>query len=368
MRLNQRRLEGAQQRQFRLALQDAFDLDSFDVMLFEQLDIRRPKIALANSFEMIVHRVIERLEDESRTAELLRGARAARPENAALLEFQLAVVPALQLPPALATRPALQRTLSPHNPAIDPMVWQTQLARNVNYVCRVELAGVYPPTFGTGVLVGPDLVLTCFHVVEPAVVRPALAAQMAVRFDHVLCSDGVTTNPGTPYRLADAWLVDSSPYGPHDGEPASDVPAGPSALDYALLRVADSPGLLPVLGEANRSAIAAPRGWLTLGDEPAELVAGTPLYALHHPDAGVVKLSLEMSAVIGPAHGGSRVRYTVNTSWGSSGAPIFDAAWRLVAIHQLGDTAAPPRFNQGIPTASIRDLLLQRNALPPAAA
>jgi V8-like Glu-specific endopeptidase len=33
------------------------------------------------------------------------------------------------------------------------------------------------------------------------------------------------------------------------------------------------------------------------------------------------------------------VRYAVNTEPGTSGSPVFDKDWRLVALHHLGDAS-----------------------------
>ena len=41
---------------------------------------------------------------------------------------------------------------------------------------------------------------------------------------------------------------------------------------------------------------------------------------------------------------------------GSSGSPVFNLDWELVALHHLGDPAYdhPPAYNQGVPIDKIR--------------
>ena len=60
----------------------------------------------------------------------------------------------------------------------------------------------------------------------------------------------------------------------------------------------------------------------------------------------------------------TRVRYRVNTEGGSSGSPVFDVNWNLLAIHHWGDPDARPmklaRWNQGVPIDSIRPLIAKR--------
>ena len=57
--------------------------------------------------------------------------------------------------------------------------------------------------------------------------------------------------------------------------------------------------------------------------------------------------------------GKTRVRYATNTEAGSSGSPVFDLDWNLVALHHLGDPAYdhPPAYNQGVPIDKIRERL-----------
>jgi V8-like Glu-specific endopeptidase len=55
------------------------------------------------------------------------------------------------------------------------------------------------------------------------------------------------------------------------------------------------------------------------------------------------------------------LRYTTNTQPGSSGSPVFDFEWNLVALHHLGDPAfdkLTAEFNQGIPANAIRRMIL----------
>ena len=48
----------------------------------------------------------------------------------------------------------------------DAKEWRQQMARLEAKVCRVEIPTAHGTVFGTGFLVGPDCVLTNFHVVE----------------------------------------------------------------------------------------------------------------------------------------------------------------------------------------------------------
>jgi V8-like Glu-specific endopeptidase len=84
-----------------------------------------------------------------------------------------------------------------------------------------------------------------------------------------------------------------------------------------------------------------------------------PLMIAQHPDGKSLKLAVDTESVIGVNAGQTRVRYATNTEAGSSGSPVFDLDWNLVALHHLGDPAYdhPPSYNQGVPINKIRDRL-----------
>jgi hypothetical protein len=51
---------------------------------------------------------------------------------------------------------------------------------------------------------------------------------------------------------------------------------------------------------------------------------------------------------------GNRVRYDTNTEHGSSGSPVFNRAFRIVALHNSGGkVTGTDAFNQGVPISCI---------------
>ena len=59
------------------------------------------------------------------------------------------------------------------------------------------------------------------------------------------------------------------------------------------------------------------------------------------------------------------MRHTVPTEPGSSGSPLFDSDWRLIALHHAGDPATvKPEFNEAIPIAKITARPKVAEALP----
>src|SRR5262249_39480733 len=106
-----------------------------------------------------------------------------------------------------AIAPGLQRNVRPYLAKLDVRVWQEKLVRIERQVCRIELEG---SALGTGFLVGPDVVLTNWHVIEIAK-KAGNVETLGCRFDYVRLP-GDTVDPGQLVMLAPAADIDTSPY------------------------------------------------------------------------------------------------------------------------------------------------------------
>lgn len=239
-----------------------------------------------------------------------------------------------------AVVPGLQRNVRPYLAKLDVRIWQARLVKLERQVCRIELEG---NGLGTGFLVGPDSVLTNWHVFEVAK-NANKVSQLGCRFDYMRLPDG-STQPGQLVKLDGA--IDSSPYSPAETTATPDnPPPNPEQLDYALLRLTSRVGEEQIDG--------APRGWITLPQAALPLPAGAPILIMQHPDGSPMKLALDTDAVIGLNGNGTRIRYRTNTEPGSSGSPVFTMDWDIVALHHSGDPKWNPAFNQGVPIELIR--------------
>src|SRR6185436_2795420 len=136
--------------------------------------------------------------------------------------------------PTKAAAPGLQRNVRPHLAKLDVRVWLERLKQIERRVCRVELEA---NALGTAFLVGPDTVLTNWHVVEQ-VRNDGKLGNLGCRFDYLVLPDG-TRQAGQLVSLHPDGCLDSSPY---SGAETTDTPETPSPtkdeLDYALLRLA----------------------------------------------------------------------------------------------------------------------------------
>jgi V8-like Glu-specific endopeptidase len=198
-------------------------------------------------------------------------------------------------------------------------------AKRARAVCRVEVTA---NSMGTGMLIGPDLVLTNFHVMSKKDMAAAPAVLEANARNTVLRFGAFTAKgpaaAGQEVRLSAQAVVASS-----------------AKYDFALLRTDDS-----IARAADVEAFSE------LGVMP---VKTNPLYVLQHPGGGAMKLALSSQGVTWIDPGRVTIEYTTNVALGSSGSPCFDADWKLVALHHAGEGAK----GQGILMESIFEQVKQ---------
>jgi hypothetical protein len=218
-------------------------------------------------------------------------------------------------------------------------------------VCRIEEAGGKP--LGTGVLVGPDLILTNQHVLKS---KEYLEGTIA-RFDYKLIDGVGVPHPGRIFPFRTDF---------YESSPAEE-------LDYALAKTAAAPleHLLPErsLAAATIRELAAAgkhRGYLEAVSR--FIKEGERVNIIQHPDGDPLKVVMTQNYVAADM-GARRLQYVADTMPGSSGSPVFNSNWELVALHHSG-TPYPPdsvgdtvkkawkgrfRVNEGIPMRAILD-------------
>lgn len=239
--------------------------------------------------------------------------------------------------PVPAAEQGFERIVNAMAGFVDPAKFRLSIAEAEVRTARVEVAG---KPRGTGFLIGSDLLITNWHVVERGV-DGALA-----RFDHSGNDDGRAV------KFADDWQVAHSP---HDSEANELSPDGPAegTWDFAVVRLAEPVGD-QAIGPDLANAVAERRGFYQLNWEPYDFESGEPLFILGHPIGGPIQLSNASPAGARFTKLRNRVRYDTNTDSGSSGSPVFNRDFRVVALHNSGSKGAGPgMFNQGVPISGI---------------
>ncbi|HKR11520.1 MAG TPA: trypsin-like peptidase domain-containing protein [Pyrinomonadaceae bacterium] len=174
---------------------------------------------------------------------------------------------------------------------------------------------------GTAWVIAPTLVFTNHHVIAarqsneapPSANDVALqAAGSIVEFD--FDSSGAVTQSVQVLR----------------------VEASSPGLDYAVLRLAQP---------ANRQALVFNPQPVVFG--PASYL---PLNIIHHPRGLPKRVAIRNNLLTGADN--ETIRYFTDTDSGSSGSPVCDDNWRVVALHRGGKFVNNVSF-QGKPTAYV---------------
>lgn len=192
---------------------------------------------------------------------------------------------------------------------------------------------------GTGFLVSPELLLTNQHVIENA--DSARATQ--VTFDREVDDTGVPGR-GSAFALAPDKLALFSPE---------------NELDYALIAVGER-----VSGTANLEDL----GYCVLSNQGDKHALGMNVNIIQHPRGAPKMVALRNNLLTGRTR--RTLLYETDTDHGSSGAPVMNDAWELVALHHYGepflekvdDTGQPisVSVNEGVRISAIYDDLEKR--------
>lgn len=197
-------------------------------------------------------------------------------------------------------------------------------AKAANSVCRIDFD---KRGEGTGFLVAPDLILTNYHVMIPRGYKgnpDSRARRCEIKFGVI-----EEVSAGRCFKLHEKeWLVAQSK---------------PEDLDFMLLRLNQ-----PVTGDDQISQLSL---------EPNSVQLDEFVNIIQHPNGRSMEVSLRFNQVV--AVEDKRIYYLADTEEGSSGSPVFDDSWRLIALHHSGGELDETgniviAANVGVPIDAIR--------------
>lgn len=173
-------------------------------------------------------------------------------------------------------------------------------------VGRIRVRGGGRQGWATGFLIAPGLILTNHHVFPTA----ASVASSTIGFDY--------------------WF-----------DVAGHPPADPDEFDLGadLFHVSDEDLDFAVVGVRDRSiggAAIAQRGFLRLIAESGKVKEKDFVTILQHPDGVPMQVALRENEVVRAGEDEPYLWYKADTAHGSSGAPVFNDSFQVVALHANG--------------------------------
>jgi endonuclease G, mitochondrial len=218
-----------------------------------------------------------------------------------------------------------------------------ELARKrANAVCRIAFnTGANQ---GTGFLVAPGLMITNHHVISSA----NLASQLQVQFNFENDAQGQLKQP-TSFSLdaARCFVTDDT-----------------QGLDFTLVAIG---------AKRAGSGTLADFGHIPLSDAADKHMLGETANIIQHPNGRPKEIVLRENRIVARDETQVALHYATDTEQGSSGSPVFNDGWEVIALHHFGlpmkevtgksGTMLSKEVNEGIRISAIVKHLRGRAAV-----
>ena len=159
-----------------------------------------------------------------------------------------------------------------------------------------------PRGYATGFLISPRLLMTNHHVLgDPMIARTSL-----VEMNYEIGSAGAEPTQAFSLDVDSFFAADEH-------------------LDYAVVAVH---------GTSSNGAPLAPYGWNRLIEEEGKTIVSQWVNIIQHPNAEPKQYGLRENQVVDVLP--EFLHYKTDTAPGSSGSPVFNDRWEVVALHHSG--------------------------------
>jgi endonuclease G len=215
-----------------------------------------------------------------------------------------------------------------HRPELESMVGETIDYLPVSYLDRARQAAACVARVvtaerrakGTGAMVSPRLLLTNHHVIPDA----DTAATYIVQFNYQLTAAGEQADE-VEFRLDPSVFFRTWPE---------------TDIDASLIAVG-----APIGGGQDLRAF----GWTALSSAGDKHAKGDHVTIIQHPSGDFKQIALRDNRVIGRGKKKITLYYATDTMPGSSGSPVFNDDFELVALHHAGEPVNDDTFDSGEP-------------------
>jgi hypothetical protein len=289
------------------------------------------------------HELLEKLAVQGKVRPMVKAARDRAPGNprAPFLDALLADKPApisAEPAPDAVKGPAFDDSVTEPEALLFfddltmPVGKVTNLIKTLNAlvtlapaICLLRVSNAFGSFFGTGFRISDSQILTNHHVLFPkGAVATGVFADFGFDVDENDKVTDVTSLPGAVATIK-----------------------GEKADDWAVIEVVGMPATAtcPVISL----------------DQGATPTVGQATYILQHPGGQRKRLGFVRNTITDVDDG--LVRYLTDTEPGSSGAPVFDTAGRLLALHHAGGRPVevvgkpPVAKNEGIRISRVLERL-----------
>jgi len=279
--------------------------DSYRVVAAAELTKRL--IRFDDSSAVNWYNILERAKHEGKLSAVIDFGLSENASNTFLqLAKQRGVIPAVK-------GPDIRKDVAWHGPSeedqLEKLMGPTSLLMDVSFLeigavraRPIGLLRLASGGCGTGFLVVGDILVTNHHVLRDA--SAASGAELELNYQQT--PEGLDA-PVHRYRLAPKRFWATS-------EPD----------DWSAVAVDGEPV----------------KAWGRLELAEIELVPGDRVNIIQHPGGGPKQVAFYHNTVTFVGH--DRVQYLTDTLPGSSGSPVFDKRWRVVALHHSGGWMSEP--------------------------
>jgi endonuclease G len=162
---------------------------------------------------------------------------------------------------------------------------------------------------GTGFLISPHLIMTNNHVIPDK----QTAAESIIEFEYVANDSGQAIQANAFQLLPEKLFLTSDE----------------KEFDFSIIQIE---------AQNERGIQSQHFGWIPLIEETGKAHVGERLNIIHHPLGKPQQISIRKNLLVTHEESNIYLKYMTDTEPGSSGSPVLNDEWELVALHRAAES------------------------------